>query len=84
MSNFMNFDQISMKKYKYLQYKTIALESPQSIFSYYVYLALWILILFPQFLVKVYKIWLRLNPEHELNKNEGSTLKAKYIQVQLL
>jgi hypothetical protein len=36
--------------------KIIALESSQSIFSYYAYLALWILILFTQFLVKVYKI----------------------------
>jgi hypothetical protein len=51
------------EKYKHLQYKNYyVLESSQSIILYYVYLALWILIFFPQFLVKVYNFFTLTKP----------------------
>jgi hypothetical protein len=70
-----------MKNINIYNIKTIALKSPESIFSYYIYLALWILIIFPQFLVKVYKIWLWLYSKRELNKNGGSTKDIKEKSV---
>jgi hypothetical protein len=61
-----------MKKYKHLQYKNYCIR----IFSKYIFIlclfGIMDIDIFPQFLVKVYKIWLWLNPKRELNKNGGS------------